>query len=159
MSAQMEDYKRQLEMGDVPRTYQGLVGFMRNLRTYFIKKYPVDYSIGSLYTGEMTITYFPFTPKTLKEQKLKIAIVFDHQQVRFEIWLAGQNRQIQKKFWEIFKNSDRNKYHIPSTRSEGLSIVDSVVVENPNFDDLDALTRQIEAKTMEFINEMKNVLE
>src|SRR5574344_2414084 len=155
MSAQMEVYKRQLEMGDVPRTYQGLVGFMRNLRTYFIKKYPVDYSIGSLYTGEMTITYFPFTPKTLKEQKLKIAIVFNHQKIRFEIWLAGQNRQIQKKYWEIFKDSDWHKYHIPSSITDGFSIVDNILVENPDFDNLEILTEQIESGALEFIKEME----
>src|SRR5574344_2804224 len=155
MSAQMEVYKRQLEMGDVPRTYQGLVGFMRNLRTYFIKKYPVDYSIGSLYTGEMTITYFPFTPKTLKNQKLKIAIVFNHQDLRFEIWLAGQNKQIQKKYWEIFKDSDWHKYHIPSSITDGFSIVDNILVENPDFDNFEILTEQIESGALEFIKEME----
>ena len=85
-----------------------------------------------------------------KKQKLKIAIVFNHQKIRFEIWLAGQNKQIQKKYWEIFKGSDWNKYHIPSTINDGFSIVDNILVENPNFDDLEILTEQIETKTMEF---------
>lgn len=51
---------------------------MKSLRTFFVKNYPVDYVVGSIYYGDMTITYFPFTPKVLKEQKLKIAIVFNH---------------------------------------------------------------------------------
>jgi len=154
-----KDYKRQTEIGNIPKAYRGLVGFMKHLRTCFMKNYPVDYVTGSLYSGDMTITYFPFTPKILKEQKLKIAIVFNHQKLRFEIWLAGQNKQIQKKYWEIFKGSDWNKYHIPSTTDEGFSIVDSILVENPNFDDLDMLTGQIETGTMEFIKEIIKVLE
>lgn len=154
-----KDYKRQIEIGNIPKAYQGLVGFMKNLRIYFINNYTIDYAIGSLYSGDMSITYFPFTPKTLKEQKLKIAIVFNHQKIRFEIWLAGQNRQIQKKYWEIFKDSDWNIYHIPSTINDGFSIVDNILVENPNFDNLEILTEQIENKTMEFIKEIMKVLE
>jgi DNA gyrase inhibitor GyrI/AraC-like DNA-binding protein len=154
-----KDYKLQIEIGNIPKAYKGLMGFMKNLRTYFINNYTVDYVIGSIYSGDMTITYFPFTPKTLKEQKLKIAIVFNHQKVRFEIWLAGQNKQIQKKYWEIFKGSDWNKYHIPSTIDDGFSIVDNVLIENPNFDNLEILTEQIETRAMEFIKEIKKVLE
>ncbi len=154
-----KDYKLQIEIGNIPKAYKGLMGFMKNLRTYFINNYTVDYVIGSLYSGDMSITYFPFTPKTLKEQKLKIAIVFNHQKVRFEIWLAGQNKQIQKKYWEIFKGSDWNKYHIPSTIDDGFSIVDNVLIENPNFDNLEILTEQIETRAMEFIKEIKKVLE
>jgi AraC family transcriptional regulator len=154
-----KDYKRQIEIGNIPKAYQGLVGFMKNLRTYFMNNYPVDYVTGSLYSGNMTITYFPFTPITLKEQKLKIAIVFDHQKIRFEIWLAGQNKQIQKKYWEVFKGSEWNKYHIPSTIDDGFSIVDNILVENPNFDNVEILTEQIETKTMEFIKEIIETLE
>ena len=79
--------------------------------------------------------------------------------MRFEIWLAGQNKQIQKKYWEIFKGSDWNKYHIPSTTDEGFSIVDNTLVENPDFDNLETLTEQIETKTMEFIKEIIKAIE
>ena len=153
------DYKRQIEIGNIQKAYQGLMGYIKRLRTHFVNNYPVDYTIGSIYSGDITITYFPFTPRVLKEQKLKIAIVFNHQEVRFEIWLAGQNKQIQKKYWEIFKGNDWNKYHIPSTIEEGFSIVDNVLVENPNFDDLETLTEQIETRTMEFVEEISTVLE
>jgi len=153
------DYQRQIEIGNIPKAYKGLMSFMKSLRTYFVNNYPVDYVTGSLYSGDMSITYFPFTPKVLKEQKLKIAIVFNHQKIRFEIWLAGQNKQIQKKYWEIFKGSDWNKYHIPLTIDEGFSITDAILIENPDFDDLEVLKVQIETKTMEFVNEIMQVLE
>lgn len=153
-----KDYKQQIETGNIPKAYKGLMGYVKSLRTYFINNYPVDYVAGSIYYGDMTITYFPFTPKVLKEQKLKTAIVFNHQKMQFEIWLAGQNKQIQKKYREIFNGSDWNKYHVPSVTDEGFSIVDNVLVENPDFDDWDKLTEQIETKAMEFINEIMKVL-
>jgi hypothetical protein len=138
--------------------YQGLMAFTKRLRTHFIKHFSDDYVIGSIYTDDKNITYFPFTPKELKKQKLKIAIVFNHQKMRFEIWLAGQNRQIQKKYWEIFKESDWNKYHIPSAINEGFSIVDHILIENPDFDDLDSLTEQIETGTLKFIEDITEAL-
>jgi len=153
-----KDYQHQLETGTVASTYQGLMGFMRNLRTYFINNYPVGYAIGSLYSGDRPISFFPFTPETLKKKKLKIVIVFNHKEMRFEVWLAGQNKQIQKEYWEIFKGSDWNPYHIPSSIENGFSIVDHVLVEYPDFENAKALIGQIESQTLEFIQEIEKVL-
>jgi hypothetical protein len=145
-------------MSHKPCSYKELKTFMKGLRIRFLHNFPVDYTIGSLYSNDTTITYFPFTHNTLKEQQLKIAIVFNHPKEQFEIWLAGKNRQIQKRYWEIFKGSDWNKYHIPSTMDEGFSIVDSILVENPNFEDAETLKEQIESETMKFTEEILKIL-
>ncbi|OFY11330.1 MAG: hypothetical protein A2X11_08180 [Bacteroidetes bacterium GWE2_42_24] len=123
-----------------------------------MRQYIDGYYIGNIYYGDNSITYFPFTPKNLKSQKLKIAIVFNHHDLRFEIWLAGQNKQIQKQYWEIFKDSDWHKYHIPSTIADGYSIVDNILVMNPDFDNYEILAEQIETGALEFIKEIENVL-
>lgn len=133
--------------------------YIKRLRTHLMQNYPDDYITGSIYSGEGTITYFPFTPKILKEQKLKIAIVYNQQKVRFEIWLAAQNKQIQKKYWELFRESDWNKYHIPSSIEDGFSIVDEILVEHPDFSDWKSLTEQIETKALLFIKEIRKVFE
>ncbi len=140
------------------RIYSGAFGFMKGLRSYLIRNYPVGYTIGSLYSNDTSITYFPFTPIELKEQKLKIAIVYNHTDNRFEVWLAGQNKTIQKKYWTLFKESDWNTYHIPVSVEKGFSIVESVLVEHPDFNDATDLIEQIEAGVVAFIREMDNVL-
>ncbi|MDN5204218.1 AraC family transcriptional regulator [Fulvivirgaceae bacterium BMA10] len=150
--------KKQKETDDTPKANMGLIGYMKSLRAYFIKNYPDDYVTGNIYFGDRTITYFPFTPKVLKKQKLKIAIVFNHQDEQFEIWLAGQNKQIQKEYWEIFKGSDWDKYHIPDTIENRFSIVDHILEENPDFNAPHKLTEHIERETLKFINEMEDVL-
>jgi AraC family transcriptional regulator len=132
--------------------------FMKALNSHLNKHYWEDYQIGSIYDGIDTITYFPFTPKDLKPHKLKIALVYNYQKKCFEIWLTGQNKQIQKKYWEIFKDSDWNKYHIPESLSDGFSIVDDILVEDLGFDDFDALIEQIESKSLKFIEDMLEVL-
>lgn len=137
---------------------KGIHNFMKSLRSHFNKCYFEDYYVGSIYNDDNTITYFPFTPKELKEQKLKIAIVYNYQKEAFEIWLAAQNKQLQKKYWEIFKHSDWNKYHIPQSTTEGFSIVDDVLIENPNLED-DSLIEQIESRSLQFIRDILEVFE
>jgi hypothetical protein len=48
------------------------------------------------------------------------------------------------------------KYHIPSSIKGRDSIVENVIVENPDFGDLDILTQEIEEDTLRF---MEDVLE
>ena len=89
---------------------------------------------------------------------MKIAIVFIHETFRFEVWLAGYNKRVQTKYWKLFKESDWNKYHIPSTTKGVDSIIEYILVENPDFSDLDTLTKQIEKGTLKFINDVEDFL-
>ena len=106
----------------------------------------------------MDMTYFSIFPKTLKDRKLKIAIVFLHETFRFEVWLAGVNKQVQTKYWKLIKESDWNKYHIVSTTKGADSIIEYVLVDNPDFSDLDTLTKQIEREALKFIKDVERFL-
>ena len=92
----MTEYRIQLEKGDIKEAYNGLMEYFNALRLHFKKKYPDYFVSGSVYYGYMDMTYFSFFPKSLKRLKLKIAIVFIHDTFRFEVWLAGNNRTVQK---------------------------------------------------------------
>jgi len=153
----MKEYRIQMKKGVIKDAYRELMEYIMNLRVYFKNKYP-DYFVGSLYEGYMDMTYFSFSPQSLKDKKLRIAIVFIHDLVRFEVWLAGYNKQIQTKFWELFKESGWDKYHIVPTTKNADSIIEYVLVENPNFNNLDALTEQIEKGTLKFVKDVENFL-
>jgi hypothetical protein len=89
---------------------------------------------------------------------LKIAIVFNHDAFSFEVWLAANNRTIQTKYWKLFKESDWTKYHI-ATPSKGVdAILDHILIDHPDFRDLDELTKQIERETLKFIKNIENFL-
>jgi len=154
----MQEYKKQLEVGVIQKAYKGLMEYMMGLKTYLKKKYP-DYSVSSnLYLGYMDMTYFPITPMSLKNRHLKIALVFNYEQFRFEVWLGGYNKMAQMQTWEMFMESDWNKYHIVSSTKGVDSIVEYVLVENPDFSDLDSLTDMIEKKTILFIEDIEDFL-
>jgi hypothetical protein len=152
----MSEYKKQLAKGAIQKAYKGLMEYMMDLRTHFQNKYPDHFVSGSIYYGYMDMTYFSFIPDSFKQRKLKTAIVFIHETFRFEVWLAGYNKQVQTKYWKLFKDSGWNKYHIVSTTKGVDSILENVLVENPDLNDLDALTKQIESATLKFIRDVEH---
>lgn len=154
----INEYRRQIEKGDIKKAYKGLMEYIMGLRIYLKNKYPDYFVCGSIYQGYMDMTYFSFSPKSLKNKKLKVALVFLHDKIRFEVWLAGNNKQIQTKYWKLVKESNWNKYLIPSTIKGVDSIVECVLVDDPNFNDLESLTEQIESGTLKFIEDVQNFL-
>ena len=154
----VNEYRKQLTKGVIQAAYRGLMEYFNALRRYFKKKYPKHIVSGSVYYGYMDMTYFSFFPESLKRRKLKVAIVFLHEAFRFEVWLVGYNRTVQTRYWKLFTESDWTKYHI-TTPAKGVdAILDHILIDNPNFHDLDVLTKQIERGTLNFIKEVETFL-
>ena len=150
----IDEYRKQLEKGVIQRAYQGLMKYIMDLRTHFSKNFP-DFAPGNIYHGYMDMTYFPVFPESLKSRKLKIAVVFNYDQFRFEVWLAGYNKQIQQKYSKLFQESEWNKYRIPAAIKSVDSIVECTLAENPDFVDLDEITKRIEKGTLDFVNDIE----
>jgi hypothetical protein len=154
----VSEYRKQIEKGSISKAYKGLMEYVLNLRTYFKNKYPDYFVSGSVYFGYMDMTYFSFYPQSLGQRKLKVAIVLIHETMRFEVWLAGYNKQVQSKYWKIFKESNWDKYRIVPTTKGADSILEHLLVDDPDFRDLDKLTKQIERGTMKFIEDVEGFL-
>lgn len=146
----MQIYHQLLQQGALPRAYSGLLAFMQSLRVHFQTTYPDSFVSGSLYPGTMDMTYFSFTPPSLKLRNLKIAIVFLHQDFRFEIWLSGANRQVQADYWQLFKEKGWNAYPLVASPKSMDAILTAIAASEPDFRDLAALTHQIESESLRF---------
>ena len=154
----INEYRKQIENGSINKAYKGLMEYMLSLRTHFKHKYPDYFVSGSIYFGYMDMTYFAFYPKSLGRRKLKIAIVLIHESMRFEVWLAGRNKQSQSKYWKVFKESNWNKYRIAPTIKGSDSILEYTLAENPDFNNLGKLTKKIESGTMKFNEDVESFL-
>ena len=154
----MIEYKKQLKKGDIKEAYKGLIQYFKDLRSHFDNIYPDFLVSSSIYPGYMDLTYFHFYPKSLKPRKLKIVVLFIHDTFRFEVWLAGNNKKVQKEYVNLFTESNWNKYHLASTTKGVDSILDHILIDNPDFRDLDRLTRHIEQGTLRFIKDVENFL-
>ena len=89
---------------------------------------------------------------------MKVVIVFIHNNCRFETWLAGYNKQVQEKYWKLFKDSNWDKYKIVPAIKGVDSIIEYILDDNPDFSNLKTLTDQIEKKTLRFIKDIEDFL-
>jgi hypothetical protein len=154
----VEEYRRQLALGAIRPAYRGLMEYMMALRTHFKNGYPDHFVSGSIYYGYMDMTYFSFIPKELKARNLKTAIVLIHDTLSFEVWLARYNKKAQSEYWKLFRESGWDKHHIVSNISGVDYIMKHVVVDKPDFSDLETLTRQMESATLKFIEDVESFL-
>ncbi len=153
----MQEFRTLLGKGVVQKAYLGLMQYMMALRTTFEKKYPA-HSVTGLYQGYMDMTYFSITPKTLQDHKLKIALVFNYEAFRFEVWLAAFNKQVQTRYWTLIKESGWNRYPVvPSTKGYD-AIIEHPLVDNPDFGNPDALTAAIDAGVLTFTKDIETFL-
>ncbi len=136
-------YKEQLGKGDIQEAYVGLVKYVTRLGTTLSKNLSKNYSFGNIFQGYMDYTYFYYSDDFLKERKLKMGLVLNHAKMQFEIWLLGQTIPIQEKYWEYFKST---KWNNERTTKPQYSILETVLVDKPNFNDLEELSKQIENK-------------
>lgn len=154
----MQVYKNQLQDGRIIEAYQGLMAYFGELRSHFQKQFPTFDVPGNIYYGYMDMTYFAVVPDFLKARELKIAVVFPHKTFRFEVWLAARNKKIQKQVWESIQASGWERYSLTPQGKGVDAILDHVLVEDPDFNDLPALTTAIETGVVDFIKDLERFL-
>jgi hypothetical protein len=154
----MQTFKKQLQQGDIQAAYQEFIVYFRELKAHFYDNHPEFGRSGSIYYGYLDMTYFPLFPETLKRQKLKIAVVFIYDTWRFEVWLSGVNRQAQEDASKRIKTSGWDQYQLTSDPRIEDYILRHILVDDPDFSDLDNLTAQIERGTLAFIRDVEGFL-
>lgn len=158
LSDSIREYTRLLQSDTLITAYTGIIKYMSRLRTYFADKHP-DLFPGTFYPGYMDMTYFSLTPASIKNRKLKIAIVYLHREARFEAWLGGVNRQVQSEYIERLEGRSLGRLHLSRVSPGVDSILEEVLVKDPDFDQLETLTQMIEEKTMAFIEDVLLMIE
>jgi len=133
-------YKEQLDKGDILVAYNALVKFVMKVRADFSKQLSSQYAFANILHGYMDYTYFYYSNEYLKSKKLKLGLALNHLEMRFEIWLLGNTIPIQKKYWDLLKESKWNK---GKTEMPQYSILEVVIVNNPDFNDLEQLSKII----------------
>ena len=135
-------YKELLKSGEIQVAYAELVKYVQKLKTTFSKDLGDSYSFGNVFQGYMDYTYFYLSNDFLKSKKLKLGLVFNHKDMRFEAWLLGQTKDVQEKYWKLLKNTK----WINGSELPQYSIFEVTLVDNPDFNDLSALTENIKIR-------------
>ncbi|AEL25882.1 DUF7000 family protein [Cyclobacterium marinum] len=151
MDGSFSYYQKLIQAGDIARVYKSLIAYMLSLRTYF-KINHQEFIVGSFYQGAMDFTYFSLSTKELKAKKLKLVIIFNHQEASFEIWLAGQNKQVQSHYSGLIADREMGAHYRASTHPH--SILEWVVLKNPDFNEMDTVTTKMEQSVKVFLKDL-----
>lgn len=153
----IEVYREQLNQGYIQQAYKGILTSINEFRMHLQKAYPEYLIPNNMHDGVMDITYFAFSPSELRSHKLKIALVFNHQDFNFELWLVGQNKKVQKAYWTMFKESDWNVF--PLTSSPEHAIVRISICSKPHFEDQLQLHAVLEENLVDFITNIQSSIQ
>ena len=144
-------YKEQLENKSIQIAYIALMEYMAQLKNEFSK----DYYTSNLSRGYLDYTYFPFSNSYLKARKLRFGIILNHELLRIELWLMGQNSTIQKKYWEVLKDTkwNQNQKSMPK-----YSVLEASLFENIDFNNENEMTNIILERANFLANEIQEYL-
>ncbi|MEJ2622867.1 MAG: hypothetical protein P8163_22320 [Candidatus Thiodiazotropha sp.] len=148
-------YRQAFASGEIQKTYQSLVEVIQSIRTEFNKEYKSEFSIANLLHGYIDFTYFYMQNDFLKKRKLKIAIVLNHKEVRFELWLLGQTKDVQTNYWKKLQDV---KWVDDDSMPEW-SIFEIVLLANPDFDNIKELTDSLKTIFNDLSEEIFEALE
>ena len=147
----IEIYKEQLDNGYIQVAYLALTKYVAELKSNF----PKEYRTGNISFGYLDYTYFSFFNTFLRDQKLRFGVVLNHRKIQIELWLMGQNANVQKKYWEILKkskwNSDRNK--MPR-----YSVLEVVLENQIDFNNKKRMTENIITQPLSLSQEIQQYL-
>jgi len=152
----IREYTETLKKGRIQRAYRGIMTFMADLRSRIEQDRP-ELATGALYFGYMDMTYFACTPRELRDQKLKIALVYLHEENRFELWLAAANRQIQARVARQLSGRDLGRHMLMPIKPGEDAIISSVITTQPDFDHPEVLIHFLERELNRFSQEMMNL--
>ncbi len=158
LSSSLQMYSKVLQETDMQEAYRALIAFITKLQGDFKNKH-TEYEVSKgLYHGYLDLSFFTFTTEQLKSKQLKIAVVFLHKEMRFEAWLSGRNRNIMSTYHKKLIAFDLGEYILANDEKGMDSIIEGILVKNPNFDDLDGLASEIDCNTIKFTNDIQDIL-
>lgn len=145
-------YKEQLNNGYIQIAYMTLIKYVSEIKSNF----PLQYNIGNISPGYLDYTYFPFFNQYLRNHKLRFGIVLNHQKMQFELWLLGQNADVQKRYWEIMKTTVWNNERSVMPK---YAILEVVLEEQIDFENKATMTKNIINRAISLATEIQHFLE
>ncbi|MCC9044297.1 hypothetical protein LNQ81_16615 [Myroides sp. M-43] len=157
MQNSIKEYQQMVRIGQVPQVYKQLLSIVMRMKAYMEKK-DANYSnfkFSNVSPGYMDYTYFPFYDESLRGELLRFGVVLNHAEMRFELWLMGQNADIQSRYWQLLKDS---KWNIQREEMPIYSVLEIVLVASPDFENEKVLFETVATKAMVDIREIVTYL-
>jgi hypothetical protein len=149
----IRELNRQLKKGLIQKGYKAILDCLLSIRTSIQKQHPEYHCPSTFYQGYFDMSYFAVMTQILKSKGLKVAVVFNYYDFRFEIWLSASNKDIQKKYWDQMRDYPWKGYKVVPTVQGNDSILEYVIEEG--IEDLEYLKKVVEAKVDRFVEDIE----
>ncbi len=140
LSHYVDIYRQAMQQGDIQKAYAGIIKALYKTRTEFISRLAGQYSVGNILHGYLDVTYFYMKSDLLKDKKLKLGIMLNHQDVSFELWFFGATVGVQEAYWTRLIEAGFVVGEMPA-----YALMEIKLDAQPDFDDLDKLVDKLEA--------------
>lgn len=103
------------------------------------------------------MSYFSLSTKPLKDNGLKIAIVYLHEKGTFEVWLSARNRDIARNHQAILDSlsGEINVFH---DRNNQDAIAECILTGTPDFEEQAQLINSIDQSVEKFVAAIINLI-
>lgn len=155
----MNDFKTLLDKGRIQKAYRYIFEIFTDLRNELQSRKDKYYIVNSMYHGYLDMTYLPVVTTILKENGLKIAVVFNYYQFQFEVWLSAINRKKRKEVLEIITNSKWKKFKTIENDENTDAIIELKIKRISDFIDKSKIVSIIMDETIMFINEIERFIQ
>ncbi len=151
----MNELREQLSKGVLQKAYRYIFDIFSELGKEIKQNQNKAIIINSLYHGYLDMTYLPVTTESLKENGLKIAIVFNYSAFRFEIWLSTVNRNKRKEVIKKITQSKWKKYKTVENDLNTDAIIELIINGVDEFGNKNRIVSLITKETITFIDDIE----
>jgi hypothetical protein len=155
----MNELKDLLGKGRIQKAYRYIFDIFSDLGNEIKKDKNKAISCTSLYHGYLDMTYLPVTTENLKNNGLKIAIVFNYSLFQFEIWLSAVNRKKRNEVLDIINQSKWQKYKTIQNNENTDAIIEIKIKGINEFSNKNKIVSLIAKETILFIDDIEEFIQ
>ena len=144
--------------GALPRAYRGILSALTSFKSAWEIAHPQD-SVGALYQGYMDMSFVALAPAAFGPRRLKISLVFLHDEGVFTLWLTAGNRAIQAETSASLRGKPLGGYALCVLKPGVDAIISHSVPKPYAFDEPERLTTHLVKEAEQFLGDMAALLE
>lgn len=158
LAEDIAEYCGAVNNGALPRAYRGILSALVSFKSAWEAAHPQD-SVGALYQGYMDMSFVALIPAAFGARRLKISLVFLHDEGVFALWLAAGNRAIQAETSASLRGKPLGGYALCALKPGVDAIISRTVPQPYAFDEPEHLTARLVKEAEQFLGDMVALLE
>ena len=158
LAQNVADYCSAVNGGALPRVYRGILSALTSFKSAWEIAHPQD-SVGALYQGYMDMSFVALAPAAFGPRRLKISLVFLHDEGVFTLWLAAGNRAIQAETSAALRGKPLGGYALCTLKPGVDAIISHTVPQPCAFDEPERLAARLVKEAEQFLGDMAVLLE